>query len=118
MRSQSTSPSRRLDATFTAVAARLRRGRAEPMNQDARRDAAFQTVQLSLRQRQVLALLAAGMTDTEIASQLAISPRTARMHCDALRAKLGVPKRRLVPAAYRRLTGDDPPLWTGSTEPA
>lgn len=65
-------------------------------------------ISLSRRQRQVLGLLAEGMTNTEIARELAISPRTARMHCDCLRMKLAVPKRRLIPAFYRRLTGEDP----------
>jgi DNA-binding CsgD family transcriptional regulator len=57
-----------------------------------------------------MALVAAGLTGGEIARELEISPRTVRMHCDALRVKLGVPKRRLIPAAYRAITGDDPLL--------
>ena len=52
------------------------------------------TVSLSRRQRQVLVRVAAGRTNAEIARELAISPRTVRMHCDALKVKLGVPKRR------------------------
>jgi DNA-binding CsgD family transcriptional regulator len=66
------------------------------------------TVSLSLRQRQVLVGVAAGQTNAEIARELEISPRTVRMHCDVLKAKLGVPKRRLIPAAYRAITGEDP----------
>jgi DNA-binding CsgD family transcriptional regulator len=66
------------------------------------------SVLLSPRQRQVLARVAAGRTNAEIAGELAISPRTVRMHCDALKLKLGVPKRRLIPAAYRGITGQDP----------
>jgi len=66
------------------------------------------SVSLSRRQRQVLARVAAGRTNAEIAGELAISPRTVRMHCDALKMKLGVPKRRLIPAAYRAITGQDP----------
>ena len=49
---------------------------------------------LSLRQRQVLTLIADGRTDMEIAFLLGISPRTVRMHVDVLRAKLGVARRR------------------------
>jgi DNA-binding CsgD family transcriptional regulator len=66
------------------------------------------TVALSWRQRQVLVRVAAGQTNAEIAGELAISPRTVRMHCDALKVKLGAPKRRLIPAAYRAITGEDP----------
>jgi DNA-binding CsgD family transcriptional regulator len=69
---------------------------------------ARRTVSLSSRQRQVLVRVAAGRTNAEIAQELAISPRTVRMHCDALKIKLGVPKRRLIPAAYRAITGRDP----------
>lgn len=65
-------------------------------------------VSLSPRQRQVLVRVAAGCTNAEIAGELTISPRTVRMHCDALKLKLGVPKRRLIPAAYRTITGQDP----------
>jgi DNA-binding CsgD family transcriptional regulator len=66
------------------------------------------TVSLSPRQRQVLVRIAAGRTNAEIAHELTISPRTVRMHCDALKIKVGVPKRRLIPAAYRAITGEDP----------
>ena len=40
--------------------------------------------------------------------ELGISPRTAKAHCDTLRLKLGVPRRRQIPLAYRILTGEDP----------
>ena len=76
------------------------------------------TVSLSWRQRQVLVGVAAGRTNAEIARELAISPRTVRMHCDALKVKLGVPKRRLIPAAYRAITGEDPFLEPVSVLPS
>jgi DNA-binding CsgD family transcriptional regulator len=60
------------------------------------------------RQRQVVALIAEGCSNEEVAQRLEISPRTAKAHSDALRLKLGVPRRRQIPAAYRMLTGDDP----------
>jgi ATP/maltotriose-dependent transcriptional regulator MalT len=60
------------------------------------------------RQRQVVALIAAGCSNEEVAQRLEISPRTAKAHSDALRQKLGVPRRRQIPAAYRMLTGEDP----------
>jgi ATP/maltotriose-dependent transcriptional regulator MalT len=63
---------------------------------------------ITARQRQVVALIAAGCSNEEVAQHLEISPRTAKAHSDALRQKLGVPRRRQIPAAYRQMTGDDP----------
>jgi DNA-binding CsgD family transcriptional regulator len=63
---------------------------------------------LTERQRQVVALIAAGCSNVELGRELGISPRTAKAHCDVLRRKLGVPRRRHIPAAYRTLTGEDP----------
>lgn len=60
------------------------------------------------RQRQVVTLIAAGCSNEEVAERLQISPRTAKAHADVLRQKLGVPRRRQIPAAYRMLTGEDP----------
>lgn len=69
------------------------------------------------RQREVVALIAAGCSNEEVAMRLGISPRTAKAHADALRQKLGVPRRRQIPAAYRTQTGDDP-LTQGVTAKA
>ena len=63
---------------------------------------------ITTRQQQVIALIAAGCSNDEIGVRLGISPRTAKAHCDVLRQKLGVPRRRQIPAAFRALTGDDP----------
>jgi len=63
---------------------------------------------LTTRQRQVVELIAAGCSNEEIGCQLGISARTVKAHCDVLRQKLGVSRRRHIPAAYRALTGDDP----------
>lgn len=52
-------------------------------------------------------LLARGLTAAEIGDHLSISPRTARAHLDVLRQKLGVPRVRELPAAYRWHTGRD-----------
>jgi ATP/maltotriose-dependent transcriptional regulator MalT len=60
------------------------------------------------RQRQVVELLASGCSNDEIGERLGISPRTAKAHCDVLRQKLGVARRRQIPIAYRLLTGEDP----------
>jgi DNA-binding NarL/FixJ family response regulator len=60
------------------------------------------------RQRQVVRLIADGCSNIEIAERLGISPRTAKAHSDTLRSKLGVPRRRQIPAAYRESTGENP----------
>ncbi len=60
------------------------------------------------RQREIVALIAEGCSNDEVGARLGISPRTAKAHCDVLRAKLGVSRRRHIPVAYRALTGDDP----------
>lgn len=62
------------------------------------------------RQRQVVELIAQGCSNDEVGSRLGISPRTAKAHCDVLRQKLGVRRRRQIPLAYRALTGRDPML--------
>jgi DNA-binding CsgD family transcriptional regulator len=60
------------------------------------------------RQRQVVELIAQGLSNDEVGLELGISPRTAKAHCDVLRQKLGVPRRRQIPVAFRLLTGEDP----------
>ena len=67
-----------------------------------------QPIGLTERQLQVVALIAAGCSNEEVGERLGISPRTAKAHCDVLRQKLGVSRRRQIPVAYRLLTGDDP----------
>ena len=63
---------------------------------------------LTERQRQVVELIARGCSNDEVGERLGISPRTAKAHCDVLRQKLGVSRRRQIPAAFRTLTGEDP----------
>ena len=62
------------------------------------------------RQREVVELIAAGLSNDEVGERLGISSRTAKAHCDVLRQKLGVSRRRQIPIAYRLLTGEDPLL--------
>ena len=45
---------------------------------------------LTPREREVLALIAEGRTDRQIAEALFISPRTVAMHVSSILAKLGV----------------------------
>lgn len=63
---------------------------------------------ITARQREVVALIAAGCSNDEVGARLGISPRTAKAHCDVLRQKLGVTRRRQIPIAFRLLTGEDP----------
>lgn len=63
---------------------------------------------ITSRQRQVIELIAQGLSNEEVGFQLGISPRTAKAHSDALRQKLGVTRRRQIPVAFRLLTGEDP----------
>jgi DNA-binding CsgD family transcriptional regulator len=65
-------------------------------------------LKITERQREVVELIAAGLSNDEVGQRLGISPRTAKAHCDVLRQKLGVSRRRQIPVAYRLLTGDDP----------
>lgn len=60
------------------------------------------------RQREVVRLIAEGCSNDEIATRLGVTARTAKAHCDTLRTKLGVTRRRYIPQAYRARTGDDP----------
>ena len=72
------------------------------------------------RQREVVVLIASGCSNDEVGERLGISPRTVKAHCDVLRQKLGVARRRQIPVAYRSLTGDDPlatSLGSTSVEP-
>jgi DNA-binding CsgD family transcriptional regulator/tetratricopeptide (TPR) repeat protein len=49
---------------------------------------------LTARQLEVLSLVAAGLTNAEIAERLVVSPRTAEHHVAAVLTKLGAPTRR------------------------
>jgi DNA-binding CsgD family transcriptional regulator len=100
------------DLGATATARLVRRTmrrlgiRSIPVGQRAatRRDPAG----LTRREREVLALICAGRTDTEIAAALFISAKTASHHVSAVLGKLGVPNRRAAAdqAARLGLTGD------------
>ena len=70
------------------------------------------------RQRQVVTLIAEGCSNDEVGQRLGISPRTVKAHCDVLRQKLGVTRRRHIPVAYRSLTGDDPLAQSLGSAPA
>jgi ATP/maltotriose-dependent transcriptional regulator MalT len=63
---------------------------------------------LTERQRQVVELIALGCSNEEVGERLGISARTAKAHSDVIRQKLGVSRRRQIPAAFKTLTGEDP----------
>lgn len=70
--------------------------------------AAKEIPEITERQKQVIRAIARGLSVAEIAESLNITPRTVKGHTDALRWKLGVPKRRQIPLAYMAITGDNP----------
>jgi DNA-binding CsgD family transcriptional regulator len=84
---------RRAQHRLTTLRGRTRRSRRADMLADPNG--------LSRRQREVLTLIAAGHSDTQIASELFISPRTVSHHVAAILAKLGVENRTRA-AAYVR----------------
>src|SRR5215210_3786321 len=75
------------------------------------------TPDLTGRQREVVELIAAGLSNEEVGERLGISPRTAKAHSDVLRQKLGVARRRQIPIAFRLLTGEDPLLKSLGSRP-
>jgi DNA-binding CsgD family transcriptional regulator len=60
-----------------------------------------QDLHLTPRQLEVIHLLSQGYDSSEIATELGITPRTVKVHCDAVRRELGVKSRGLIPNAYR-----------------
>ena len=67
---------------------------------------------LTDREREVMALVAAGLSNDEIAERLVISPATAKTHVSRTMIKLGARDRaQLVVFAYE--TGLVRPGWTG-----
>src|SRR5688572_8286342 len=65
---------------------------------------------LTAREDQILGLIAAGLTNTEIGARLHISPKTVDHHVSALLAKLGVASRREAAKAAKALN------WVGSPD--
>jgi DNA-binding NarL/FixJ family response regulator len=57
---------------------------------------------LTPREREVAALIADGLTNTELAKRLYISPRTAAVHVSSILRKLGVTSRTEVGQALKQ----------------
>jgi DNA-binding CsgD family transcriptional regulator len=74
------------------------------------------TLALSKREREVLALVASGKTNGEIATILAISGRTVQKHLEHIFQKLGVETR--TAAAICALAAVDRHILTASADPA
>jgi DNA-binding NarL/FixJ family response regulator len=71
---------------------------------------------LTAREREVLALLAAGLTNRAIAEQLVISEKTAGVHVSRIFAKLDVHDRRVAATrAYHLGLAGPPPSHTGGS---
>ncbi len=82
----STSPSQRLPDEFQDVLSQVR-------SQESRRVLENLLASLPARTQQILALVAEGLTNADLAERLFISPRTAGVHVSNILAKLGVSSR-------------------------
>lgn len=73
---------------------RARRRPPPPAPEPAQRSAAtFGPAALTARERQVVALVAEGLTNAEVAARLHISPKTAAVHVSNVLTKLGMASR-------------------------
>ncbi|MEU4240932.1 AAA family ATPase [Actinoplanes sp. NPDC026619] len=96
---------RRLRATL--------RERGLPVPRGPRPATAADPTGLTARQREVLALLAEGLSNADIAARLTLSAKTVDHHVSAVLTKLGVPNRGQAAAAARRLNIGSSPHVAG-----
>jgi DNA-binding CsgD family transcriptional regulator/tetratricopeptide (TPR) repeat protein len=96
---------RLLAAEIDALAHRARIDLASPEAEDGPEEPATATGEFGLtpREREVLALIAVGRTNPQIAETLFISPKTASVHVSNILAKLGVANRGEAAAVAHRL---------------
>src|SRR5207249_808819 len=88
----------RLDLAANMVDATPKREHPSPLGQ----------LGLTTREQEVLALVAAGRTNREIAQALFITPKTATVHVSHILAKLGVRSRVEAAAVAHRLGAVEP----------
>ena len=88
-------------AMSRAMAADVIQHLATTTNRSAGAPGADELSGISAREREVLSLLAEGLTDREIGERLGISPRTVETHVGSLLSKLGVRNRAQAAARYR-----------------
>jgi DNA-binding NarL/FixJ family response regulator len=62
------------------------------------------------RQAEILTLLAAGLSDKEIAARRRVSPRTIQAHLDRLYLQYGIHKRAAAAAAWLRANPPPPSM--------
>ena len=106
-----TLPNRAVVSTFDSLGATRRasllrrtlRSRGLRVPAGPRRATRANRAGLTVRQMDVLRLLADGCSNAEIANRLNVSPRTADHHVSALLAKLGAASRRSAVAPARRM---------------
>lgn len=72
---------------------------------------------LTPREREVLPLLAQGMTNRQIARELVISVKTAEIHVSNILAKLGLSSRAQVAARLSQEIGGEEPRWVPTDRP-
>jgi FixJ family two-component response regulator len=92
-----------LDALQAAVRQHVRSRQSHQADREARERYA----QLSPREREVLGLIVAGLTNKEIGRALALSPRTVETHRANLFGKLGAPTLAQLILRYAQLADDD-----------
>ena len=100
-----------LDALQAAVRQHVQRRQRHAADREARERHA----QLSPREREVLGLIVAGLTNKEIGRALGLSPRTVETHRAHLFAKLGAPSLAQLILRYALLVEED---GAGSAAPA
>jgi len=92
-------------AMSRAMAAEVIQHLATATNRPSGTDASGGLPAVSPREKEVLTLLADGLTDREISDRLGISPRTVETHVGSLLNKLGVRNRAQAARAYREAGG-------------
>ena len=90
----------------------LRYSRALAHQRDGEATSVAALNRLTDRQREVLALIAAGRTNTQIATQLGLSFDTVRKHVENILARLGVSNRTAAAICFARARPADSMTWT------